>query len=183
MKKLFVLSLLVIAFLGVKAQNIGTKGFFEVNYSFASYEYAEGRVLANASYGVELCDNHLFTGVGAGLGFSTEKYPIYSLPIYADVRYSFTNSNVKPFIAGKIGYAFLSSWRVIGGPGYSGGLYASPSVGVAISAFNRSDIIVNVGYTYHSATKHWTVRDVLPFEDFSEKFNAGGLQISLGLSF
>ncbi len=185
MKKLFVLSLMVFTFLGVQAQNVKGKGFFEVNYSFlGSNERADNQLLVTASYGVSFCDGHLFTGGGIGFGISTEEdiYPC-NIPIFADIRCSFTNGNVKPFIAGKVGYGLLSIVPLIGDCGYSGGLFASPSIGIAISAFNHNDIIINVGYTYHSACFHWIDSSGPIITDRSEKYNAGGFKVSLGLSF
>ena len=78
--------------------------------------------------------------VGGGAGFAAEwngkDEPLYLVPVFADVKYSFINRLASPFVSLKGGaYADITN----------SGLrtFANPAVGVDIGRFS-----INVGYEY-----------------------------------
>ena len=45
----------------------------------------------------------LYVGAGAGLIFNTEHYSYISVPVFADIKYSFVDNDFSPFVSCKIG--------------------------------------------------------------------------------
>lgn len=73
--------------------------------------------------------NGLFTGIGVGLDITPgNTMSTYAIPFFLDVRYSFLEGNVSPFLDMKFG----GYYRV----GENVGLYASPSAGVDIGRWS-----------------------------------------------
>lgn len=78
-----------------------------------------------------------FFGAGAGLLVTPSHYAVISVPVFADVRYSFCNKQVCPFIDMKVG-------AEIDAEELTAGLFVSPSVGVMI---NRYSIALKYGFS------------------------------------
>ena len=82
--------------------------------------------------------------VGGGAGFMAEftdygKTPAFLLPLFADVKYSFFNKMVTPYVSLKAGgYADVTSTKVQGIR-----TFANPAIGVDIHRFS-----LEVGYEY-----------------------------------
>lgn len=108
MKKLFIL-ILVSFITTISVAQSRYRGFVNTGYSFGSGEYGFSQWHINTVHGVDLFHNNLFIGGGIGLGISTESdiLKTYSLPVFADVRYTLCNLKVKPYIDMKIGYSEL----------------------------------------------------------------------------
>lgn len=72
------------------------------------------------------------------MGISTESdiLKTYSLPVFADVRYTLCNLKVKPYIDMKIGYSELFEEEHDGG-GYKSGGFIFPSAGISLPVTKR----------------------------------------------
>ena len=70
----------------------------------------------------------LYVGAGAGLIFNTEHYSYLSVPIFADVKYSFIDNDFSPFVSCKVGTVINDE--------FGAGVYCAPSVGVDMKRFS-----------------------------------------------
>lgn len=182
MKKTFIF-ILVSFITSLSVAQSSYRGFVNTGYSFGSGEYGFNQWHVNTVHGVDLFQNSLFIGGGIGFGISTEsdRYKTYSLPVFADVRYTLCNLKVNPYIDMKIGYSELFDEEKDGGGDNSGGLYISPSVGVSLPLARKTSIHVGIGYTYNQAKFGYI--DTFTLERNSKRFNAGGFTLSVGVSF
>lgn len=185
MKKIVIFLFLTVLSWHAHAQQVGYKGFIEAHYSFGAGEYATNQLVVTTSHGVKLLNSHLFLGGGIGFGVSTEidELKIYNLPLFADLRYSFSNGKVRPFVAGKIGSAYLFEKNHDGGYYHDGGFFVLPSIGAAFTVLKHSEITASLGYAYHSATVEWWNYPPNSQSHVRKGYNAGGILISIGISF
>ena len=185
MKKIVILLFLIVLSWNAHAQQVGYKGFIEAHYSFGTGEYATNQFVVTTSHGVKLLDNHLFLGGGIGFGVSTEidELKVFNLPLFADLRYSFLYGKVRPFAASKIGFAYLFDENHDGGHYHDGGFFVFPSIGAAFSVLKHSELTVSLGYAYHPATVEWWNYPPSSQSHIRKGYNAGGILISVGLSF
>lgn len=73
--------------------------------------------------------NGLFAGIGAGVDITPENaMTTYAIPFFLDVRYSFLEGHVSPFVDMRFG-GYYSVWENVG-------LHASPSAGVDIGRWS-----------------------------------------------
>lgn len=185
MKKLFIL-ILVSFITTISVAQSRYRGFVNTGYSFGSGEYGFSQWHINTVHGVDLFHNNLFIGGGIGLGISTESDILrtYSLPVFADVRYTLCNLKVRPYIDMKIGYSELFDEEHDGGGDNSGSLYISPSVGVSLPVTKKTSIHVGIGYTYNQAKYEFSyIPGTGSMGRNNTRFNAGGLTLSVGVSF
>lgn len=70
----------------------------------------------------------LYVGAGAGLIFNTEHYSFVSVPVFADVKYSFLDNDFSPFMSCKIGTVINDE--------FGAGVYCAPSAGVDMKRFS-----------------------------------------------
>jgi hypothetical protein len=119
-------------------------------------------------------------GAGIGVGTSVESNigHTYTIPLYAASRYTLNKNSVKPFADLKIGYAGMWNEDSDGGGDTSGGFYIAPSVGITTDA-GKIEFNIAIGYSVVRAE----------YEEYYEptpitnKYNAGGLFLTLGISF
>lgn len=185
MKKISI-SIIVSLITSISVAQSSYRGFVNTAYSFGSGEYGFNQWHINTVHGVVLFHNRLFIGGGIGLGISTEsdRLKTYSLPVFADVRYTLSNLKVKPYIDMKIGYSELFDEEHDGGGDNSGGLYIFPSAGVSLPVARKTSIHVGVGYTYNRAKYEFSyIPGTGSLGRDSKRFNAGGLTLSVGFSF
>jgi opacity protein-like surface antigen len=84
----------------------------------------------------------------------------------------------------KIGYSELFDEEHDGGGDNSGGLYISPSVGVSLPVTKKTSIHVGIGYTYNQAKYEFSyIPGTGSMGRNNTRFNAGGLTLSVGVSF
>lgn len=167
------------------AQQVEYRGFVEAHYSFGSSEYATNQVVATTSHGVKLLDSRLFLGGGIGFGVSTgiDQLKVFNLPLFADLRYSFTKGKARPFVASKMGFAHLFDENHDDGVYHDGGFFVLPSIGAAFPVLKCRELTVDLGYAYHSATVEWWNYPPNTQSHVRKGYNAGGIVISVGLSF
>lgn len=70
----------------------------------------------------------LYVGAGAGLIFNTEHYSYISVPVFADIKYSFVDNDFSPFVSCKIGTVINEE--------LGAGVYCAPSVGVDMKRYS-----------------------------------------------
>ncbi len=70
----------------------------------------------------------LYVGAGAGLIFNTEDYSYISVPVFADIKYSFIDNDFSPFVSCKIGTVINDE--------LGAGVYCAPSLGVDMKRFS-----------------------------------------------
>lgn len=176
-KIIALLSLLLMFGSYISAQSPRYKAFVNTGYAFSNGERTFDQWMINTAHGVEICPDHLFIGGGVGFGVSTESSnpTSYSLPVFADVRYSIGEWKVRPFIDIKAGYGFL--WN----DEYNlyGGFYFHPNTGICIPLSYRNDLSLGIAYTLHNA--YYRKQSNSKRQDINIK--AGGVAIMLGISF
>ena len=98
-----------------------------------------------------------------GLGLGIEIFDSNLYPLFADIRYTFSDNKVSPFIALKTGYAF-GNFRAkhhdeitLNFPPFNatdvdvrhyGGFLLNPEIGISISLNNDSDLMFTIAYRY-----------------------------------
>lgn len=185
MKRIAIFFFLIALSWCVHAQQVGYKGFVEAHYSFGFSEYATNQFVATTSHGVKLLDSRLFLGGGVGFGVSTgiDQIKVFNLPLFADFRYFFTTGKVRPFVASKMGFAYLFDENHDGGSYHDGDFFVLPSIGAAFPLLKCSELTVDLGYAYHSAIVEWWNYPPNAQSHVRKGYNAGGIVISIGLSF
>lgn len=78
-----------------------------------------------------------FFGAGTGLRVTPNHYALFSVPVFADVRYGFCHGQVRPFVDMKVG-------TEINAEDLTAGLFVSPSFGVMI---NRYSVSIKYGFS------------------------------------
>lgn len=162
------------------SQNAHYSGFADLGFSTGGGYYGLKQIFITSTHGVSVLSDKLFFGAGTAIGTSVESNigQTYMLPIYAASRYTFNKSCVKPFVDLKIGYAGMWNEDTDGGGDTSGGLYIAPSVGITTNA-GKIDFNIAIGYSVICAE----------YEEYYEptpvtnKYNAGGLFLTVGISF
>lgn len=183
-KSLFLLIILCIT--SVSSAQSNYRGFINSGYSFGVGEYGFDQWNINTVHGVEFLHNSLFIGGGVGFGVSTENHRLktYSIPVFADVRYTVGNLKVKPYIDMKAGYSELIDEEHDGGGYNSGGFYFSSSIGVSLPVVRKTSVHIGLGYTYNRAIYEFSY---IPGDgktgSENKTFNAGGITLSVGVSF
>ena len=163
------------------------RGFVNTGYSFGHGDHGFSQWQVNTVHGIKFLANRLFVGGGIGLGISTDsdKIRTYSMPVFADVRY--TGSGliiIKPYIDVKVGHSELIDTAHDGGGDNDGGFYLSPSVGVSLPIMGVVSVNIGLGYTYNRAKHEYSpVPGTGETKHVEEKFNAGGITLNIGVSF
>ena len=145
----------------------GVKYNFKYNdYSVDHNDYDTNRGFSGAQFFISALypiNKNLFAGLGAGVNIYT-RYVAYfdgitSVPVYANVLYKLPSSgDFIPFVDLKLGYGIVSRNYVTSPPGgiapyqdedfnvkNSGGIYASPSVGMM---FPLNNTAISLSLTY-----------------------------------
>ena len=95
-----------------------------------------------------------------------------------------TELNDCPYIDMKIGYSELFEEEHDGGGYKSGGFYISPSAGISLPVTKKTSIHVGIGYTYNQAKYEFSyIPGIGSMGRNNKRFNAGGLTLSVGVSF
>ena len=97
-----------------------------------------GSVLTSHGYNV---GNGLYCGVGTGVTANPNEYGNFTIPVFADLKYSFMNKDFSPFVAIKMGTSFYVE-------DLTAGLMCRPSVGVDIRKCSLS-----MGYGRYTGTE------------------------------
>ena len=85
--------------------------------------------------------------VGGGVGFTAETFlnfedePYYLVPLFADVKYTFLNKRVSPFVSARVGGVFNTEYKM-------NRMLINPMVGINVRHFT-----VGLGYELQHAFK------------------------------
>ena len=85
--------------------------------------------------------------VGGGVGFTAETFhnfedaPHYLVPLFADVKYTFLNKRVSPFVSARVGGVFKTEYKM-------NRMLINPMVGIDVRHFS-----VGLGYELQHAFK------------------------------
>ena len=116
MKKLFITLALALGILSVDAQ---TKDYVDYERGYR----ADIAVSTSISEQYSISTSHGFSFgnglyVGGGVGFTAETFlnfedaPHYLVPLFADVKYTFLNKRVSPFVSARVGGVFNTEYKM-----------------------------------------------------------------------
>ena len=145
MKKFFTTLALVLGVLSVDAQ---TKDYVDYERGYR----ADIAVSTSISEQYTLSTSHGFSFgnglyVGGGVGFTAETFlnfedaPHYLVPLFADVKYTFLNKRVSPFVSARVGGVFNTEYKM-------NRMLINPMVGINVRHFT-----VGLGYELQHAFK------------------------------
>lgn len=145
MKKIFMTLALVLGVLSVDAQ---TKDYVDYERGYR----ADIAVSTSISEQYTLSTSHGFSFgnglyVGGGVGFTAETFlnfedaPHYLVPLFADVKYTFLNKRVSPFVSARVGGVFNTEYKM-------NRMLINPMVGINVRHFT-----VGLGYELQHAFK------------------------------
>lgn len=145
MRKIFTTLALVLGVLSVDAQ---TKDYVDYERGYR----ADIAVSTSISEQYTLSTSHGFSFgnglyVGGGVGFTAETFlnfedaPHYLVPLFADVKYTFLNKRVSPFVSARVGGVFNTEYKM-------NRMLINPMVGINVRHFT-----VGLGYELQHAFK------------------------------
>jgi opacity protein-like surface antigen len=145
MKKFFMTLALALGILSVDAQ---TKDYVDYERGYR----ADIAVSTSISEQYTLSTSHGFSFgnglyVGGGVGFTAETFlnfedaPHYLVPLFADVKYTFLNKRVSPFVSARVGGVFNTEYKM-------NRMLINPMVGINVRHFT-----VGLGYELQHAFK------------------------------
>ena len=143
MKKFFMTLALALGILSVDAQS---KDYVDYERGYR----ADIAVSTSISEQYTLSTSHGFSFgnglyVGGGVGFTAETFlnfedaPHYLVPLFADVKYTFLNKRVSPFVSARVGGVFNTEYKMRR-------MLISPMVGINVRHFT-----VGLGYELQHA--------------------------------
>jgi opacity protein-like surface antigen len=145
MKKFFMTLALALGILSVDAQS---KDYVDYERGYR----ADIAVSTSISEQYTLSTSHGFSFgnglyVGGGVGFTAETFlnfedaPHYLVPLFADVKYTFLNKRVSPFVSARVGGVFNTEYKM-------NRMLINPMVGINVRHFT-----VGLGYELQHAFK------------------------------
>ena len=134
--------------LGVLSVDAQTKGYVDYERGYR----ADIAVSTSISEQYTLSTSHGFSFgnglyVGGGVGFTAETFlnfedaPHYLVPLFADVKYTFLNKRVSPFVSARVGGVFNTEYKM-------NRMLINPMVGINVRHFT-----VGLGYELQHAFK------------------------------
>lgn len=134
--------------LGVLSVDAQTKGYVDYERGYR----ADIAVSTSISEQYTLSTSHGFSFgnglyVGGGVGFTAETFlnfedaPHYLVPLFADVKYTFLNKRVSPFVSARVGGVFNTEYKM-------NRMLINPMVGINVRHFT-----VALGYELQHAFK------------------------------
>ncbi|MBQ2435734.1 MAG: hypothetical protein II269_06345 [Bacteroidaceae bacterium] len=145
MKKIFMTLALALGILSVDAQ---AKDYVDYERGYR----ADIAVSTSISEQYTLSTSHGFSFgnglyVGGGVGFTAETFlnfedaPHYLVPLFADVKYTFLNKRVSPFVSARVGGVFNTEYKM-------NRMLINPMVGINVRHFT-----IGLGYELQHAFK------------------------------
>lgn len=185
------LTLILIASIGVRAQNVATncyRGFVDLGYAVGIGDYGFGRVEVNTSHGYQI-NPYLFIGAGVGLHFAasyeTSDMEIaldtrdskVDIPVFANAHFNFMKKKFSPFVDIK-GGTYVNN---------GGGLYVSASVGCRIAINKKQGINIGVGYASEKLEfetfEHFVGKYSLDYTRKAAKLDTEAITMRVGFEF
>lgn len=148
MKKFIAMSALALGVMGAQAQSETTKDY--VNYERGYRADIQLSTSISEQYSITTSHGYSFGNgfyLGGGVGFAAETFlnfedaPHWLVPLFADVKYSFLNKRVSPFVAARVGGVFNTEYKM-------NRLLVNPMAGIDVRHFT-----VGLGYELQTAFK------------------------------
>ena len=191
MKKVYILSALLLTVIGSNAQNIAKncyRGYVDAGYSIGIGDYEFGRFEVNTSHGYQI-NPYQYAGAGTGLHFMSSyktkgmDIPLdvrdskVDIPVFANIRCNLLKKRVTPFIDVK-GGTYVTN---------GGGLYVNASAGCRFSINEKQAINLSVGYateklqfeTFDRFTSHTS----MDYTRYTTQCDTEAITIKLGFEF
>lgn len=191
MRKVFILSAMLLSSIGSIAQNTAKncyRGYVDAGYSVGIGDYDFGRFEVNTSHGYQI-NPYLFIGAGTGLHFMSSyktkdmNIPLdirdskVDIPVFANIRCNLQKKKVSPFFDIK-GGTYVTN---------NGGLYVNASAGCRISINEKQAINLSVGYaieklqfeTFDSFINHTS----MDYTRYTTLYDTEVVTIKLGFEF
>ncbi|MBQ8423274.1 MAG: hypothetical protein IJY36_03295 [Coprobacter sp.] len=187
MKKFFLIGLILLGGITSSyAQNY--RGFIEtgtiVNFKASGISIPKGGFTFTTTHGY-LFNPYVFLGGGIGVDYHSSGGRVF-IPIFADFRTYFTDSNIAPFFDTKVGYSIGKKESDVINPG----VYFSPSIGLRFNIGSSNKAMnLAVGYNMQQQVYGYTdyyyhyYYDYYEYFDYKLKYLRHGLSIKLGVEF
>lgn len=191
MKKVYLLSALLLSVIGSNAQNISKncyRGFVDAGYSVGIGDYDFGRFEVNTSHGYQI-NPYLYVGAGTGLHFMSSyktkdmDIPLdirdskVDIPVFANIRCNFLKKKATPFIDVR-GGTFVTN---------GGGLYVNASAGCRFSINEKQAINLSVGYATEKLQfetfDHFTSHTSMDYTRYTTQYDTETITMKLGFEF
>lgn len=158
------------------------RGIVDVGYQIGVGDLGLGRLSLNVINGFQL-DPFFSIGLGTGLRFYTFDSEAL-IPLFIDLRATFNENKVTPFVALGAGYSLDV------GHGFSGiGLFLNPSAGISFKISERN--AMHIGLNYEMQRFSYTRTDYT-FNTYTGRYqpsysthtaNSGAFGLNVGISF
>jgi len=115
----------------------GYTNITEMNFGLGLGQYS-----SDYSFGIQTINGYLFNPYfSMGIGIGVDRYKnVTFVPLFADLRVNFLQTNVTPFLSGGIGYS-LGTDKV-----NKGGLLVNPALGVKFFVSSKAALNFSIGY-------------------------------------
>lgn len=192
MKRILFICFLSLASFVINAQDNlpsnGYRGFADFGYTVGVGDYEFGRFEVSTTQGYQF-NPYFFVGGGVGFHFMQsyetagmeialdKRDAKVSIPLFADLRGTFSKRKFAPFIDLKAGY-FLTN---------NDGLYGNISVGCRMTVKRKQAVSLSVGYTYEKLEFETFDRSMnstsMNYTRSSRKLDCEGISIKIGYEF
>ncbi len=192
MKRILFICFLSLASFVINAQDNlpsnGYRGFADFGYTVGVGDYEFGRFEVSTTQGYQF-NPYFFVGGGVGFHFMQsyetagmeialdKRDAKVSIPLFADLRGTFSKRKFAPFIDLKAGY-FLTN---------NDGLYGNISVGCRMTVKRKQAVSLSVGYTYEKLEFETFDRFMnstsMNYTRSSRKLDCEGISIKIGYEF
>lgn len=192
MKRILFICFLSLASFVINAQDNlpsnGYRGFANFGYTVGVGDYEFGRFEVSTTQGYQF-NPYFFVGGGVGFHFMQsyetagmeialdKRDAKVSIPLFADLRGTFSKRKFAPFIDLKAGY-FLTN---------NDGLYGNISVGCRMTVKRKQAVSLSVGYTYEKLEFETFDRFMnstsMNYTRSSRKLDCEGISIKIGYEF
>lgn len=188
---LFICFLSLVSFVINAQDNLpgnGYRGFADFGYTVGVGDYEFGRFEVSTTQGYQF-NPYFFVGGGVGFHFMQsyetagmeialdKRDAKVSIPLFADLRGTFSKRKFAPFIDLKAGY-FLTN---------NDGLYGNISVGCRMTVKRKQAVSLSVGYTYEKLEFETFDRFMnstsMNYTRSSRKLDCEGISIKIGYEF
>lgn len=117
----------------------GYRGIIELGYEIGTGRLGMDRLKLNVLNGHQI-NPYFFLGFGTGLRYYFDP-KVALIPIFADFRANFIDSNLSPYLSLGVGYSFDATNRF-----EDVGFLLNPTVGVSFMVSEKSAMNVGIGY-------------------------------------
>jgi hypothetical protein len=149
----------------------GYKPIVEWGFQIGVKDYGMNRLMLNIINGWQVSP-HFSLGIGKGLRyfFDIEKFVV---PVFADFRANFSDTNVSPYFSVGVGYSFDATFFAFENLDF----FLNTSAGISLMVSDRTTMHIGLGYEL----QRLYFFDQRGFFDFVA--NSGAMSLSIGISF